>query len=218
MMTDTADYLARLDEALRDVPHGVASDIRAGIAEELQGLPPAAASERIAQLGDPESIAREALAADAGSGTRRDPDPGALGRPEATAPTAERRGFAVTAALVLAFGGFIPPFVLGWVVGAVLVAMSALWRSWEKVVAIAIPIAAFATILLVSLPAYVVGSTRVEETTGTGGAPLAEAANPLVPTWYDVIWIVVPVVAYVAIPASGLWLLWRLRGRTAPVA
>ena len=55
-----ADYLARLDEAMRDLPHGVAADIRGGITEELEGLGAEATAQRIAQLGDPEEIAREA--------------------------------------------------------------------------------------------------------------------------------------------------------------
>jgi len=37
-MNATSDYLARLDAALRGVPHGIASEIRAGIAEELARL------------------------------------------------------------------------------------------------------------------------------------------------------------------------------------
>lgn len=47
------DYLARLDEAMRGLPHGVASDIRGGIAEELDGLDAEATAERIDRLGTP---------------------------------------------------------------------------------------------------------------------------------------------------------------------
>ncbi|WP_372469103.1 hypothetical protein ACCO44_07240 [Microbacterium maritypicum] len=52
------EYLARLDEAMRGLPHGVASDIRGGIVEELQGLDAADTAARIARLGDPVAIAR----------------------------------------------------------------------------------------------------------------------------------------------------------------
>lgn len=54
------DYLARLDEAMRGLPHGVAGEIRQGIVEELEGLDADATAERIERLGDPAGIAREA--------------------------------------------------------------------------------------------------------------------------------------------------------------
>jgi len=54
------DFLGRLDAAMGSVPHGVANEIRAGIAEELDGLDAEATAARIAQLGDPVQIAREA--------------------------------------------------------------------------------------------------------------------------------------------------------------
>src|SRR5690606_11615523 len=98
MMTDTSDYLARLDDALRDVPHGVAAEIRAGIAEELMSLSPDAAEARITQLGDPAVIAREAM--DAGGYVP--PAPSALG--PAPMPVSRTRGFAIAAALALSFG------------------------------------------------------------------------------------------------------------------
>ncbi|MDR2996765.1 MAG: DUF1700 domain-containing protein, partial [Microbacterium sp.] len=189
MTTDTADYLARLDAALRDVPHGIASDIRAGIAEELAGLDADAAAARIAQLGDPETIAREAM--DAGAAQR----PVAAPKPPVTAT----KGFAIIAALALSFGGFVIP-VMGWFVGAVLVVMSGLWRAWEKAVALLAPFVAVVILALVLLPAYTVP------------AEPAEVASPLVPTSYDIGWQSIIILAVLLVPASGLWLLWRLRG------
>ncbi|MDT0158364.1 hypothetical protein Q9R19_12060 [Microbacterium sp. ARD32] len=217
-MTLTSDYLHRLDLALRDVPHGVAAEIRAGIAEELQSLEPDAAQARIAQLGDPAQIAREAL--DAGEhAASTAPVPAASAppvvvvAPPASGQVSRSRGFAIAAALTLSFGGFVVP-VIGWFVGAVLVLTSSIWRTWEKVVAIVVPFALFALILVVTLPAYVVsGPVEVHEETGTFAPP--EAANPLVPSGYDISWTSLLLLLLLAVPASGLWLLWRMRGRPA---
>ncbi|MDQ0615535.1 putative membrane protein [Microbacterium sp. W4I4] len=208
MMTTTSDYLARLDVALRDVPHGVAAEIRAGIAEELSSLGPDAAEQRIAQLGDPAVIAREAM--DAGGYV-----PPAAFAPAvvpAPVPLTRSRGFAIAAAIALSFGGFLVPFV-GGLVGAVMVVMSGMWRTWEKVVAICAPLVLFGVVLLFSLPAYTTTAVEVHEASGTGTAP--EAVNPLLPTVYDFGHVSILVLVVVAIPASGLWLLWRMRGRTA---
>lgn len=215
MMTDTSDYLARLDVALRDVPHGIAAEIRAGIAEELSSLDPDAAERRIVQLGDPAVIAREAMDAggyvsQAGVTPPAPPRPVAIPMP---VPATRTRGFAIVAALVLSFGGFVVPIV-GWIVGAVMVGLSGMWHTWEKVVAICTPFVLFGVVLLVSLPAYAVsGAVEVHETSGLGSAP--EVASPLVPTVFDLGYSTIIVLVMVAVPASGLWLLWRMRGRTA---
>lgn len=215
------DYLARLDEAMRGLPHGVASDIRGGIAEELDGLDPAATADRIARLGDPADIAREARDAS--------PDAGALAtgaRVAAAAhapatprtPVTRTRGYAIAAALTLSFGGIVLP-VAGWFVGAVLVSLSTLWKTWEKVVAIVVPFAvsAISGILVASMGFASWTSTGVDvssgSSTGSGTGTGLEGVNPLVPTWYDMIWFGALVLGVVLIPLSGLWLLWRLRGR-----
>jgi len=67
-------YLKRLDRALRPVPRNVASDIRAGITEELAGLDSQDAVERVRSFDDPEAIAAAALGesrADAQQAPRR---------------------------------------------------------------------------------------------------------------------------------------------------
>lgn len=204
------NYLARLDEAMRGLPHGVAADIRGGIAEELQGLDASSVAARIAQLGDPVAIAREA----------QDETPAAppfvvaapIPAPEAPRPpTTSTRGFALTAALTLSFGGIVVP-VVGWFVGAVLVVLSPLWRTWEKVVAIVVPFSVFllTAILITTMQGFSV-ATATGSSSGTGTPP--PIANPLLPAWYDFIWFGVIALGFVFIPASGLWLLWRLRGR-----
>lgn len=191
------DYLARLDDAMRALPHGVASDIRGGIAEELEGLDVEATAEKIAQLGDPAEIAREAQ--------REVPEGPAIVMtvPSETAatrrePATATRGFAITAALTLSFGGFVLP-VLGWIVGVALVTSSPLWKRWEKLVAIAVPFVVTGLSLLIS---WVV--------TGVSGAGRA-VNNPLVPGLGE--WHLLILLGVALVPASGLWLLWRLRGR-----
>lgn len=207
MMTATSDYLARLDVALRDVPHGIAAEIRAGIAEELSSLDPHAVEARIAQLGDPAVIAREAL--DAGEYV---PAPAPATAPRVSAPVTGTRGFAIGAALTLSFGGFLIPFA-GWIVGAVLVILSSMWRTWEKVVAITVPLILGGFSVISGLAVWTAGG----ESSGSsvsGEGPPPEVPNPLLPQAYDVIWAGVWGLGLLLIPASGLWLLWRMRRRS----
>lgn len=203
------DYLARLDEAMRGLPHGVAADIRGGIAEELDGLDPAQTAERIGRLGDPGAIAREAH--DAWRGERVGEDAVA---PVPRVPATSTRGYAIAAALTLSFGGIVLPIV-GWFVGAVLVSLSSLWKTGEKVIAIVVPFAlcTLSGILISGLGFASWSSSGSSTGSGTGGG--AEVMNPLLPTWYDLIWFGVISLGIILVPLSGLWLLWRLRGRTA---
>ncbi|HWS50863.1 MAG TPA: hypothetical protein VN241_07620 [Microbacterium sp.] len=126
--------------------------------------------------------------------------------PVQQAPVMQTRGFAVAAALVLGFGGIVVPAV-GWAVGAALVCISPLWRRWEKVAAIVAPLVVLALATAIVGVADAVGSVA-------GGSDMAPR-NPLVPAPWDLFWWNVMAVALVVIPASGLWLLWRLRRRTA---
>lgn len=200
------DFLARLDEAMHAVPHGVARDIRRGILEELDGLDADATAQRIAQLGDPELIAREAQAG---------PAEAVVVTVAPREPVTKSRGFAIAAALTLGFGGIVVP-VVGGMIGAVLVFLSPLWRTGEKVVAVLAPlVVAGISILIISL----LSGFESGGSAGSGSGPTvafnaSEAANPLVPTGYD-LWHSALVFAFVLVPASGLWLLWRLRGRSA---
>ncbi|MFT4259090.1 hypothetical protein [Microbacterium sp.] len=110
------------------------------------------------------------------------------------------RGFAIAAALVLGFGGFVVPAV-GWVVGIALVLLSTVWRRGEKLVAIIGP---FVVIALSALLSFVLSRVMGDD---AGSDPV----NPLVPTFgvHHVLFLV----AFLLIPASGLWLLWRMRRR-----
>lgn len=216
-MTSTAadalreDYLARLDEAMSGLAHGVASDIRAGILEELQGLDAAATAARIAQLGDPVVIAREAQA------EMPSPPPGAVTAPAVVStprpPVTSTRGFAIAAALTLGFGGFLVP-VVGWIVGVVLVSLSALWKTWEKIVAIIVPFVftGLSFLIVSTLTGFSTGEAG-GTSSGTGTPPEIVGENPLVPGLGE--WHLLILLGFLLIPASGLWLLWRLRGRSA---
>ncbi|MCP2031788.1 putative membrane protein [Okibacterium sp. HSC-33S16] len=189
-------YLAQLDTSLAGVPRDVARDIRSGIAEELMGLDAVTASARIEELGDPAFIAAEARAA---GGAQAAPAIVDTARPSLTSS----RGFVITAALLIAIGGFIVPLV-GWVVGIVLMWMSEAWRRWEKWVAtLAVP-----SILGVSfLLSLIFGFTGSESADGS------ETLNPLVSTplvsWHSMV-LVLPLASVVI----GIWLLWRVKGRT----
>lgn len=206
MMTPNAtelknQYLARLEQAMEGVPYGIATEIRAGIVEELEGADAALTARRIAELGEPEAIAREARSA------AETPAPTSEASDRSTTDT---RGFAIFAALMLSFGGIVIP-VVGWIAGAVLVCFGTLWRGWEKALAILVPlITASLSIGLGLLPWSATGTV-----TGGDGSTLGDAANPLLPTTYDLIWVIVIGVGLLLIPASGLWLLWRMRRRSA---
>ncbi|MFJ6532434.1 hypothetical protein [Microbacterium sp. NPDC091662] len=205
-------YLIRLDEAMRGLPHGVATDIRAGILEELHGLDADATAARIARLGDPAAIAREAQAELPAGGSV--PVAAPVPRPSEPRPAAtSTRGFAIATALVLSFGGIVVP-VVGWFVGAVLVSLSSMWKTGEKVVAIVVPfVVGGLSILAISTMVTVSAGESSGSSSGTGTPPSVN--NPLIPAWYDLIWMGVWGIGVLLIPLSGLWLLWRLRGRAA---
>lgn len=202
------DYLTRLDEAMRGLPHGVASDIRGGIAEELDGLDAAATAERIDRLGDPRGIAREAEDEVPTAPPLVLPAPAPAPSAPRT-PTTATRGFAIAAALTLSFGGIVVP-VVGWFVGAVLVSLSPLWRTWEKAVAILVPFVATGL-------SFLIASTMTGFSTGSAsgsssdGDVMSEVVNPLVPAFGE--WHLLLLLGGLLVPISGLWLLWRMRGR-----
>lgn len=213
--TQREAYLQRLDAAIARLPHGVAAEIRAGVAEELAGLDEEALTARIGDLGDPVDIAREArqeLPAEDVPLVPALPISVAQTKPPAT----ETRGFAIIAALTLSFGGIVLLGV-GWVIGAVLVCLSGLWHPWEKAVAILVPLAGAIVLGLVSSTFWVSGDVTAVVSEGSG-SQIPEAVNPLIPAVYDIVMLAVAAIALLLIPASGLWLLWRLRGRTGRVA
>lgn len=128
-------------------------------------------------------------------------------------PVTRTRGFAIAAALTLSFGGFVIP-VAGWVVGVVLVLFSSMWHTVEKAVAIVVPfvLGGLSRVAVMTMWRFA-GQASGGSPAGPGSA--ADGVNPLVPAWYDLVFTGAVFVGILLIPASGLWLLWRMRGRTA---
>lgn len=204
-----AEYLARLTSAVDNLPHGLASDLTAEIAAELNSLEGEALTRHIAALGTPEAVAQAALEA-AHLAPPADPF-GAQAAPPAAAsprPLSETRGYAIVGLILLGIGALVIPGV-GWVIGAVLVATSKLWSGSEKLRAIlAVP----AALVLCGLLGWVVSVFL--KLGGPGGT--AAAMNPLVPGAFDVVTATVAAAVLIAAPLSALWLLLRLRNRTGP--
>lgn len=222
------DYLRRLDTAISDIPHGLAVELRAGIAEELSSADPAVLEARIHELGTPEEVAQAAIEAGFGGPSQAAAPPPTLApasaepQPLAPAPAAaplpltETRGYAITSAIILGIGGIVIPFV-GWIVGAILVTNSKLWSAGEKLWAIVFPPA---TIILAVLAGWALRAATAQPHVIHGNAPgLEDSAgmgmNPLMPAPYDLLWSAV-LVAVVLAPFTAVWLVLRLRGRKTP--
>ncbi len=116
MVDPTAAYLDRLTQAVRGLPTDVAEGVVSGVREELSGLSGTAATERMAELGDPEFIAASA----------REELPTAP-------PSRESPRYSVVTVLLLAFGGLVVPFA-GWVAGVVLLWASRVWTRRDKLI------------------------------------------------------------------------------------
>ncbi|MGN8025150.1 HAAS signaling domain-containing protein [Microbacterium sp. 22242] len=198
------DYLSRLDAAIADLPWRVANELRSGIAEELDGLDAAAVRARIAQLGDPAQIA--AAAGEESGSTPPAPVVVVAQAPVAKPPAVDAKWFAIVGALALGFGSLLFP-VGGWIIGIGLVTSSRFWRRWEKAVAILLPFGVWALVYAASAVAKLIWVTTPDD----GGA-----SNPLLPASYDLARSGF-IIALVLIPVGALWLLWRLRGRDAPL-
>ena len=188
---EVARYLRTLHEALHEIDRAVRRDIVNGAREELQGLEPVEAEQRIAALGDPAFIAAEAKAAS--------PRPAARPVPQ---PDREGTSYAVTASLLVALGGVIVP-VLGWVAGLLMVWMSRQWWRWEKVVA--------------SLVVPAVGLMAVALALSSREPERGETVNPLGPTIFDTWWSIA-LLGLLGNLIAGMWLLWRSRRTPRPLS
>ena len=115
-----ADYLARLDAALRDLPQArrreLVEEISGHITEaraDLETEDEAAIRSLLDRLGEPEEIAAEAR--------------GRVGvEPRGS-------GLDIVALVLLLIGGVVLP-VIGWVIGVVLLWISETWTTTEKVI------------------------------------------------------------------------------------
>lgn len=197
-------YLAALDDAIAELPHRLATELRAGITEELVGLEGDQLRASIAALGAPADVAR--AAAEAGherQASQADPPAAPLSpAPAAPAqpsprPLAETRGYALAGVIAFGIGGIVIPFV-GWLAGCVIVATSKFWRTGEKVWAIIIP----------PLAMFVPGLFAWAFVNSAEG----DGANPLMPGTHTSIIFTPLIVA----PLVAVWLLLRLRKRRTP--
>jgi uncharacterized membrane protein len=182
------DYLDRLDAALAGIDASTRADILSGVREVLIGRDAEAVAARIRELGDPDFIAAEARAVPVAA--EASPD----GTPRARRP--EPAGLAIVAAVLVMIGGALVP-ILGAVVGYVLVWISTVWTTRQKLIATLAPIAAVAVFVLVRLAIA---------TAWPDPSDLAAASNPLLPAPFDLMWSAVVLVA--AVPFFvGIWLL-----------
>lgn len=195
-------YLRELDAALANVPVQIASDIRAGVEEELATLDSSAARERIAQLGDPALIAAEA---------RREESDAASPRKSALTS----RLYVVLASLAVAVGNFAIPLV-GALPGFVLIWVSPAWRRWEKVTATAIPLA---TGVLTATYFVLTRITSSDAVSANGSDFYAPSMDDFGIPWFGLFFTpVVTTNAIVAVSnanaAVGVWLLVRALRRS----
>ena len=157
-------YLRELDEQLRDLPAArrgeLVEEIREHIDSALGGRRDGDEAEVrnvLERLGDPAEIAAEARER---FGIRR-AKPGIR---------------EVLALILLPIGGFL--WVIGWVVGAILLVSSAVWTSREKVIGLlVVPGGLVPAFLFGLLPAQVCSGTSVNgrvvsETCSGGGIPV----------------------------------------------
>jgi hypothetical protein len=193
-MTTEADalilrYLQELEDELRDLPASRRQELLDEVGEhiaaaraELDPETEAGVRTLLGRLGDPADIAAEARQR---SGVPSPP----------TRPATPRLEIAALVLLVIPF--------LGWVVGVVLVWLSRLWTTGDKLVG---------TIGGLSWVAAGLGGIM----TSAGGST-AVGSEPLGPTETSVLAVVVFVVPFVLPVAAAIYLGIRLRSRTAPV-
>lgn len=167
MVDPTAAYVYRLTQAVRGLPTDVAEGVVSGVREELSGLSGTAATERMAELGDPEFIAASARA-ELPAATRR----------------SESWQYSVMTAALIAVGGILVPLV-GWIVGVVLLATSRLWTRSDKLVgSLAAPVLIIVacTIARIAEFGFVVGNGMFSPI--ASGTMVALVVAPLVSTPY----------------------------------
>jgi uncharacterized membrane protein len=183
------DYLDQLDAALVGVDASTRSDILAGVREVLVGRDAKAVAAQIRELGDPDFIAAEARTA---------PADGPETMPENVVRTrrSEPAGLAVVAAVLVMIGGALVP-VLGAVVGYVLMWISTVWTTRQKLVATLAPVAVVTVFVIARIAISMLWPDPSQ---------LAASSNPIMPAPFDLMWSGVVLVATVPF-FVGVWLL-----------
>ena len=199
------DYLRRLDAAAYPLGDDRRAELMAGIREHIDAAIDSGevhdeASTRVLldRLGDPEEIIAAAREEDGAAGPAY-PQPGA-------APMAHRRpgiGLEITAALFLTVGSVL--FVIGWLVGVVLVWASRRWTVGEKLLAtLVFPGGPAFAIFLAGTVTGTQSCSSSGETAGLGGPVVGTPVETCtttgvsLPPWLGVglfaAWVVLPIV------------------------
>ncbi|KQW08395.1 hypothetical protein ASC66_05745 [Leifsonia sp. Root4] len=182
------DYLDRLDAALAGIDASTRADILSGVREVLIGRDADAVAARIRELGDPDFIAAEARAVPVAAEVSPD------GTPRARRP--EPAGLAIVAAVLVMIGGALVP-ILGAVVGYVLVWISTVWTTRQKLIATLLPVGTALALALV-LVAVRLGLDPSGE---AGAANPQSAISPTMVLWNGIV-----LIAAVQLMV-GIWLL-----------
>jgi uncharacterized membrane protein len=166
MTRTTVDaYLRELDEELRDLPAARRRELLEEIREHIDSaLAESPTSEDVEvrnvldRLGDPTEIAAEARER---FGVRR------------TKPGVRE----ILALILLPIGGFL--YIIGWVVGAILLASSTVWTSREKVIGLLVVPGGLVPAALFGL----MTGGRVCSETIVDGRVVSEACSGGMPVW-----------------------------------
>lgn len=143
-------FLAELESALAGVPADLRAEITADLAGELHGLDADAASARIAELGDPRTIAADASAEARQTATQTTDVQTADAQPvDVRMPVS--KAYPTAAAIVLTAGWYLVPIV-GWIVGLVMIGAGSRWAPQVRVASVFASVAA----ALVALAALLV--------------------------------------------------------------
>lgn len=188
MTRTTVDtYMRSLDEELRDLPPArrreLLEEIRDHIDSALRESGSAGEAEVrnvLERLGDPTEIAAEARQR---FGVRR------------TKPGARE----IFALILLLLGGFL--YVVGWVVGAILLVSSNVWTSREKVIGLlVVPGGLLPAFLFLTIPSQVCSVTTV------GDRVVEECSGGIMPVWLA--WVVLAILVI-----APIWTVFFLMSR-----
>jgi uncharacterized membrane protein len=189
MMTKTTveSYLRELDQELRDLPAARRRELVEEIREHIESaLGEAGAGDEVEvrnvleRLGDPADIAAEAR--------------------ERLGVTRVKPGIRETLALILLpIGGFL--YVVGWVVGAILLATSNVWTSREKVIGLLVVPGGLLPAALIGLMG---GRSCVEMI--ENGRVVSETCSGGIPTWLA--WVIMAVLV-----VGPIWTVFFLASR-----
>jgi uncharacterized membrane protein len=155
-------FLIEVEEALHDLDPDLRQDLLSGLAEELRGLAPDAARERIEQMGPPSLIAAEA----------RIQVEGQLSNQE-TNRKVEPAWYSTVGALFITVGGIVLP-VVGAIIGYAMLWISRDWTRRDK------KIATWTVALATTVSAVVVAVVLANASSDPLDAPL-------IPRWFDAV-------------------------------